>query len=247
MRRAIINVALLFVASLLWAGLLAMSSPWVDGAGAMIGVSLVVFSAIGVVGVLVASARWARWLLVGMALGGTLLGITVGIGPVWIAALALSGFGIAEAAGSGLRHVVRGRPSASGPPAQAAAIPLVAVGFALAMGIVQPDGVDIFDWLAVLAVAVIAFAYAKAAPGSVALVRLAMPLFVPLSLWLAGWPQGLLPAAVACVITALAWTKNARVAVNPLVEGKRVPIPAELTPGDILDAAGLDDRGRRRP
>ncbi len=35
--------------------------------------------------------------------------------------------------------------------------------------------------------------------------------------------------------------------MKPLVEsGKPVSIPAELTPKEILDAAGLDERGRRR-
>ena len=57
----------------------------------------------------------------------------------------------------------------------------------------------------------------------------------------------LLPGAGAGAITYLAWTKPARIAVQPLVErGRPVPIPPELTPTEILDAAGLDDRGRKQ-
>jgi hypothetical protein len=246
MRRATITVAALFLATLLWAGLLALRSPWEAGSGALLGVALVILSAVGVVGVLVAAARWARWLLLGVTAAAALLGITVEIDAIWILAVVLSGYGIAEAAGSGVRYVVRGRPSASGPPREAAAIPLVVLGYAAALAGVQPDGVEWTDWLAAVAVAGTGFVYAKAAPGSVALVRLVFPLFVPLSFWLVGGIEGLLPAAVAAALTGLAWTKNARVAASPLVEsGRTVPIPPELAPGEILDAAGIDDRGRR--
>jgi hypothetical protein len=122
----------------------------------------------------------------------------------------------------------------------------VALGYAAALAGVQLDGVEWIDWLAAVAVAGTGFVYAKAAPGSVALVRLVFPVFVPLSFWLAGGIEGLLPAVVAAALTGLAWTKNARVAASPLVEsGRTVPIPPEMAPGEVLDAAGIDDRGRR--
>jgi hypothetical protein len=62
-----------------------------------------------------------------------------------------------------------------------------------------------------------------------------------------GLPVGAFIAATAAGVAALAWTVDARIAVHPLAEpGTTVPIPPELAPRDVLDAAGIDDRGRRR-
>lgn len=246
MRRATITAAALFLASLLWVALITLHSPWEDGSGAMIGVSLISLAAVSTVGVLVAGSRWARRLAVAVVAVGALLAVTVEIGVVWLIALALSVFGAAEALGSGLNHLVGRRPSASGPPAQAIAIPLIALGWPASLAIVQQSGVDLSDWLAALTMIAIGFWYTKALTGSVWLTRLVAPLAAPLSLWLAGAPEGLVPAAAIAALTAFAWTRNARVSAAPLIEkGTAVPIPAELAPGDVLDAAGLDDRGRR--
>ena len=46
-------------------------------------------------------------------------------------------------------------------------------------------------------------------------------------------------------VGTLAWHSSVRNSVHPLVEsGSRVPIPPELAPREVLDAAEIDDRGR---
>jgi hypothetical protein len=90
-----------------------------------------------------------------------------------------------------------------------------------------------------------AFAYAKAARLSVLAVRLGYGVTALVAAVLAGWPRGVMWAAIGTGITAIAWQRDIRLAVRPLTQrGRAVPILPELVPSDILDAAGLDERGR---
>jgi hypothetical protein len=51
----------------------------------------------------------------------------------------------------------------------------------------------------------------------------------------------------ALVVLAMAWHPEVKVAFHPPRETGRVfPIPPELAPKEILDAADLDERGRPR-
>src|SRR5690606_13229207 len=62
-----------------------------------------------------------------------------------------------------------------------------------------------------------------------------------------GFPAGIVAAAYGVAIGAIAWHSSVRTSLHPLVEsGTRVPIPPELAPKEVLDAADIDDRGRPR-
>lgn len=245
MRRALIATAASLAAALAWAWLVAVDSRWIEGAGTMVAASLVALTATAVVGALLAASRWAKRLLTATATAGLGLGLSIDIGPLWIGAALLSAYAIAESAGSGLDHVVRGRAAAGSPPPEAAAIPLLALAHPGALGLAQPSGVDAWDWVLAGAVVAIGFAYAKAVPGALLMTRLALPLAAAAGFAVTGWPAGWIPAVLALAAATLAWTKNARIAVAPLARpGRAVPIPPELTPREILDGAGIDDRGR---
>jgi hypothetical protein len=99
----------------------------------------------------------------------------------------------------------------------------------------------------IVAGAVTAGLYAKAAPGALWAVRLVFPVATVAAAVATGMPRGLAWVAIGAGIGAFGWTKEARVAVRPLVEqGRAVPMLPEMVPPDILDAAGLDERGRPR-
>jgi hypothetical protein len=248
MRRAIIAQAALFSSALLWAVLLTNQSSLAAGSGAMVAVSLLMLTAVAIVGTLVVGGRWARRLSIGLAGSTLVLSPLVETHPaLWVLGIALSGYALAEAAGTGLAAVVRRLPSASGPPVQALMIPLLALGWPALLALSQPSGVDGWDWLAATTMLLLGFWYSRALPAALWVGRIGMLVPALLSVAFVPTPLWLLPLTGAAAITTLAWTKNARIAVQPLIQrGRQVPIPAELAPSEILDAAGLDDRGRRR-
>ncbi len=248
MRRAIIAQAVFFASALLWAALIAERSPLEGGSGAMVAVSVVALATVAVVGTLVVGGRWARRLTTTTSVALLALAPFVEAPSwLWTLAVVVSAYALAESIGTGLSAVVRRLPSASGPPVQALLIPLVALGWPGLLALVQTSGVNAWDWWAAGSMIGAGFWYARALPAALWVIRIGVPLLGLIALAVAPLPGWLLPGAGAGVITYLAWTKPARIAVQPLVErGRPVPIPPELTPTEILDAAGLDDRGRKQ-
>jgi hypothetical protein len=88
--------------------------------------------------------------------------------------------------------------------------------------------------------------YTKALPGAVLAVRQILPAsFLVLGIWVGR--TGLVMMLAGLGVAVLAWQKDAKLAVRPLAApGTRVPIPPQLVPSEILDAAGLDEKGRPR-
>jgi hypothetical protein len=79
---------------------------------------------------------------------------------------------------------------------------------------------------------------------AVTAVRLGVPLLA-IGAWWLPMPSPWIWLTLIAIATALAWTAGARLAIRPLIErGRAVSIPPELAPGEVLDAAGLDRRGR---
>lgn len=247
MTRPIATTALFLLAALCWAGLAATRGPWTADAGAVVAADLVVLASISVVGILVASSRWGRRLAIAVTLAGLGIAATTPVEGVWWVGIGLSGSALALLAGLGLDGVVRKRPNAAGPPPKAV---VLALGLAALPGVLaaaRPNGLDVLDWAAVGGAAAIALWYSRALPAAPEVTRFGVPVTGVVAFLSAGTPAGLIGLVASAVLTGLAWTADARVAVRPLTEpGRAVPIPAELTPPEILDAAGLDEHGRRR-
>ncbi len=247
-RRPLLTASALFAAVLVWAGRLVLDSgPWAPDAATLLAVDLVVLAAVSLVGMLVAGSRWARRL--GVVLAAATIGLAVAfpIDTAWILGLVASAGALGGLVGTGMKGIVRERPAAAGPPNEAVLLPLVLLSVPALVGVVRPAGLHGADW-AVAGVSLLAAAvYVKAWRGALPLVRVVAPGTIILGGLSGGMPAGLGLAAAGIVVARLAWTIAARVAVRPLVEtGSRVPVPAELAPHDILEAAGLDERGRRR-
>lgn len=248
-----VNASILTTASLLVASLAAafvMTGPdpfWQDGAGAMVAAGHLLLTAVAVVGALVGAARWSVGVGVGLtaALGG--VAVLHPVGPAWIVMVIAAAAALAGLVGTGLRAVVRQRPPADAPPTKAAALALGLLTPPLTVGVVQPSGVDVTDWMLVAVSLAVGILYTRAGSRAVWVTRVGLPLLTLAVLAAVPLPGALLPLVAFGALSALSWTADARLAAVPLVTpGKRVPIPAELAPGEILDAAGLDDRGRRK-
>jgi hypothetical protein len=87
--------------------------------------------------------------------------------------------------------------------------------------------------------------YVRRSPGREWVPRALLPLLALGGLLLpapARWGWMILEGAAAIA----AWNRGARLAVRPLLErGHPVPIPPELAPAEVLEAARIDRKGRR--
>ena len=208
---------------------------------------LLLITAVSTVGMVAGAARWALRLALTSAGTMVTLGLVFPLTPWTVAAMALGGAAAAGLAGTSFDGLIRKRPPADGPPARAVLLSLLLLAAPPAWALVARDGLGTSALIAV-AVAWLTMAwYAKAAPGALLVVRVVSPLALLMAAVMEGLPVGAIVASTAAGLSALAWTVEARIAVNPLAEpGTTVPIPPELAPRDVLDAAGIDDRGRRR-
>jgi hypothetical protein len=129
-------------------------------------------------------------------------------------------------------------------PVDAVLLPLVLIAAPVALGLTASGAA----WAVLtvgLSALVAAFMYSRVVFGGLVAVRYAWPLVAVAACFSMDLPALLVTVALAAAVLYLAWHPSAKVAFHPPVEaGSTFPIPPELAPRDILDAAGLDDRGR---
>jgi hypothetical protein len=247
MNRTIASTMLLAATTISWSLLIAVEGPWAADAAALIGASLVSLAAIAITGVLVASSRWGRWLSVGVAAVGPLLGVAVPIDVWWIVNLIGSAISITAFAGTVTSGVVRKLPRADGPTPRVVAFTLGLASTPLLVGVVSPDGLNAPEWMMAGTSALAALTYSKAIDYSLLGVRILYPIISLMAAAIAGWPRGIMWFLIGVAVTAVAWHRDIRLAVHPLADrGHAVSMLPEMVPGDILEAAGLDEHGRRK-
>ncbi len=247
-RSAFIAVGVVFVTGVLWSvRLLAGDGPWPADSRGLLAAWLVTVTSVAVVGMLVGSARWARRL--GVAVGGLglLLALALPMSPLWWIGLIAAGAAIVVMVGPMTGAVVGALPAASGPPRSAIMLMLVLLAIPGVVAAAGVDGLDGWEWTASAGATVGLIWYAKALPMAIWCVRLLVPIgLLALAVGAPGTGRWVL-AGAAVAVGVLAWRTEVGLAVRPLV--RRVqgrPILPELVPGEVLDAAGLDERGRRR-
>lgn len=224
----------------------------VDGAGysgssvLLMGLGLLLMGVVSVVGMVVVGGRWARRLGLGVIAGSTLVALLRPIDLWWLVALGLTALaGLALYAPS-VTSRVRKLPAAAGPPTRAVILPLLLLMVPFLLGISEQDG----SWPALVvgaAAPLVAFAYARVVPGGLLAIRYLWPALAIVLAFQMGLPAGVVSALLGVGVFAVATDGSVKVAFHPPREtGTAYPIPPELAPPEILDAAEIDDRGRPR-
>lgn len=245
MKRTIVLSIMLVAATISWSLLVVSRGPWAIDSATVIATWMLVLAAVAITGMVVASSRWGRYLAIVVGLLGPLLGVSVPVDPWWLATLVASGLVVAALAGTATSGVIRKLPAADGPTPRVVAFTLVLVSLPLIVATVSPGGLGPSEWSMVGLTATGAAIYAKAGPLAVAIVRAVIPLGSVLIGVLDGLPRGGLWIGVGIAVAVGAWHRDIRLAVRPLAgEGRAIPMLPEMVPSEILDAAGLDERGR---
>jgi hypothetical protein len=147
----------------------------------------------------------------------------------------------------GLLSTIRKLPSASGPPPRAVVPALLLVGAPCLLGF---TGNDAQPW-ALLTVGVsaplVAFLFSRVLPGGLLAIRVIWPVVAAtLAPWL-GLAAGVTASVLAIAVVVLTWHPSVKASYHPPREvGTTFPIPPELAPREVLDAAEIDDTGRPR-
>lgn len=243
---AVIVSLLLLSSTALWTVAAAVGLPgYTEVAVVLIALSAWTCAVAATAGMIVARSRWARRLTLVLSAGHLIMAVVRPIDGWWLGAVAATAATAVGAAGPWLAGHVRSLPSATGPPGQAVMVPLLLTGAPWALGLAGAAGsAPLVVGLAALATA---FWFARALPGALVAVRGVWPLLAAALAPSMGLQVGAVSAGLALAVAATAWHPGVARAVHPLVErGAAVAIPPELAPPEVLDAAGLDDRGRRR-
>jgi hypothetical protein len=211
----------------------------------LVGLGMLESATVGVIGVIVVGGRWA-WRTVMATLALTLaLAVIRPIDALWVVSLGVTVVAavlyLLPVVGDGVRKL----PSATGPPWRAVLAPLVLLAVPSILGLAAWEGPTWATLVIALTAPVTALWYSRVLPGGLFVLRVGWPL---IALALAAFQSvyaTLASVALGIFTAVLAWHPDVKVAFHPPRETGRVyPIPPELAPKEVLDAARLDERGR---
>lgn len=236
------------VAALAWTvAILADGEPLGAAGSLLTGVGMLSLAAVSMIGMTITGGRWAHRLGMVSVLAGLVVAALRPVDPYWVVALAISAAAGASLFMPQVTSRIRKLPAATGPPQTAVLLTLILLAMPFVLGVFAASSKFWAISAVGLTAPLFAFGYSRVIPGGLLGVRVIWP-----GLSLALSPLLSLPAAVAAAIgavsiAALAWRSEVKAAFHPpREEGSTYPIPPELVPGEILDAARIDDRGHRK-
>lgn len=240
--------ALPLLAALVWTtALIADSGPLSSAAALLVGVGILTVSVVSVVGMTVAGGRWAHRLGLGSVAAGLVIAVIRPIDAFWVTGLVAS-----TVAGSALltprvTSRIRKLPAAAGPPQAAVLVTVSLLAAPLLIGVALGAASGWPALVVGLSAPVAAFSYSRVLPGGLISIRFAWPLIAVALAPLLDMPAAGMSVALATVVAVVAWRPEVKASFHPPREaGTTYPIPPELAPEDVLDAARIDDKGRRK-
>lgn len=201
--------------------------PFTPGSGVVLGIGFLLYGVISVAGLLVSRGRWARRFA-----SGTTVAIVAGaaLTAPWsvasIAAVGLGGAAFVGLTGRWLDGWIRRLPTPDGPGVRVMLLVLGLIGLVPLVALAAPRTISPGHGVLGAAGIFYGWAYSRAEVWAMWAIRTTLPLLaVPA---LVGSPApGVVLLTIAVVgLTALAWTREARLAVEPLMD--RLPGPRAL-------------------
>ncbi|MEA1903353.1 MAG: hypothetical protein U9N56_07490 [Actinomycetota bacterium] len=233
------------LASLAWTiALIIEPDPYDSSAALLIGIGLLSMATVSVIGMVAAGGRWAHRLGIGTIAGTLLVAAVRPVDPAWVVGLAVTTASGLMIFLPGVTRGIRKLPAATGPPERAVLLSIALLVSPFAIGVSAADGTEWTHLLVGLSGLLASFAYSRVIPGGLLVARIVWPtiaigLAIPM-----GLPSGVVSAALGITTAVLAWDPSVKTAFHPPREtGSSYPIPPELAPKEILDAAQIDDRG----
>lgn len=236
------------VVGLVWTCALVVESDPLEAAPTvLVGVGLLAMATVATVGLIVVGGRWAHRLGLATMLLTVVLAVMRDIDFVWWASTVTTTLGLIALLSPTVTNSIRKLPAASGPPPRAVAPALILLAAPAVLGLVGNDAEPWALLIVGLTAPNAAFLYSRVVPGGLLTIRLLWPLMtLALTPWL-GWVAGTTAAVIAAAVAVSAWDASVKASYHPPREtGTTYRIPPELAPREVLDAADIDEQGRRR-
>jgi hypothetical protein len=236
------------LAALAWsAALLVDPDPWRPVPGFLLALGLIVMSAVATVGMIVVGGRWAHWLGLATVGLGLIPAVLRPVDPFWTIGVVVTTAAVMSLLAPTLTRSIRRLPSAGGPPPQAVVPAMLLLAAPALIGLA---GSDAPPWALLtlgLTAPIAALLYSRVIPGGLLAMRIIWPALALGLSPILGVPAGVVAALLGLGVAVLAWRPPVKTSYHPPREmGTTLSIPPELTPPEILDAAQIDDRGRRK-
>ena len=240
---AILNL----IAGLAWGARLTFgATPWNNAESAMLAADLVVVTAIAVVATLLSPSRWVRNLTAALGVSWGALAVTLTVDPLWAIGGSAAVSGVALSWAKASDGWFRGATKPDRVPTRAAVLALLLLALPGAIAATGLEQVTRIGWVLAGVSLALAWTYTRAIAPTLWILRLVVPIVGSAAV------IGLQPGAgaalglVVAVLTWLAWTPDARLAVQPLLPKRveAVSILPEMVPTELMESAGFDRKGR---
>ena len=235
-------------AALVWVvALIVENTPFQTAPAFLIGLGLLVMSTVATVGMIVVGGRWAHRLGLAAIAMTAIVAVVRPIDAIWMVGVLVSALALGALVSPPLLASIRRLPSASGPPPRAVLPALLLLAAPCLLGLAGNEAA-VWALLTVgVSAPIVAFVYSRVLPGGLLAIRLLWPLLaIALTPWLGVW-AGMVSVVLAVIVAAMSWHSSVKASYHPPREvGTTFPIPPELAPPEVLDAADIDDSGRPR-
>jgi hypothetical protein len=236
------------VAAIAWtAALIASGEPLGPEGSLLSGLGLLSLATVSVVGMTITGGRWAHRLGMLSVAAGLVIAAIRPVDVFWFLGLTASSVAGASLFMPQVTGRIRQLPAATGPPQTAVLVTLVLLTVPFVLGVLAGTS-EPWALLSIgLSAPVFAFGFSRVIPGGLIGIRVVWPLMALGLSPLLGLAAAAVSVLSGLVVAAMGWRSEVKAAFHPPREsGSTYPIPPELVPGDILDAADIDDRGHRR-
>ncbi|MCP4967779.1 MAG: hypothetical protein GY926_21415 [bacterium] len=227
-RMPFVVAALVMGAGLAWTIHLVVSpEPWAVDSAMAIAIGTLVLSIVAMTALLLGRGRWTRPFAAGLVVLEMMIAIVATFDGWLITALVLSGLSLAGLGGPWFKGWLRERPAAGAPGPAPISLAIGSFAVVPLVGIASPAGLDPAHGIAGALGILFSWGYMKGGTWALHSLRFAMPLAM-LAAAISSPPAGAaLLIAAGAALTYLAWTQDARLAVDPAPE---LPAPRRRRP-----------------
>jgi len=215
--------------------LLVAPDPWAVDAGMAIAIGTLMFSLIAMAALLLSRGRWTRYFAAGVVTAELAIGIVAKIDAWAAVGIGLGGLALAGLGGPWLQGWLRERPAAGSPGYRPMTLAFGLLGLVPAVGLAAPAGLQPAHGVLGATGILLGWAYTRSRRWAIWSARFVIPVLIVGAAAASPTGGAVLLVVIGIGLTYLAWTREARLAVDPLPAV--LPAPRKR-PTDDADPGG---------